>query len=164
MRHLIGFLLALAALAALYFGAARGVTEILALRGAAGRGWPPLGHGLTSTPGLLALGGLLGTGVLIGVLVAVRRISALASGLPGAVLLGWSALYVLRGGEALRYLPLRGSSFGAGAAYLVGNGALALAGAAMIVPLFLPSRWRRAVTEAEDYEDAGEPAPTGLLP
>src|SRR5579875_833465 len=155
MRHLIGFLLALAALAALYFGAARGVTEILALRGAAGRGWPPLGHGLTSTPGLLALGGLL---------VAVRRISALASGLPGAVLLGWSALYVLRGGEALRYLPLRGSSFGAGAAYLVGNGALALAGAAMIVPLFLPSRWRRAVTEAEDYEDAGEPAPTGLLP
>jgi hypothetical protein len=56
--------------------------------------------------------------------------------------------------NAVRYLPLPGSSFTAGLTYLLFNGVLALLGAAMIIPLAVPSRWRRRnLDEAEDDLD-----------
>jgi len=45
--------------------------------------------------------------------------------------------------RAMRYIPLRAHPYGAGFAALLETGLLALAGAAMVVPLFVPSRWRR---------------------
>ena len=33
------------------------------------------------------------------------------------------------------------------------RGALMLVGAALIIPLFMPSRWRSGLAEVEDYDD-----------
>ncbi len=98
--------------------------------------------------------------------MAVRRVSALAPGLPGLALLGWSAMLLLRGRQALTYLPMAGSQEAAGFTVLLASGALALAGAAMIIPLFMPSRWRSTATETEDYDDDDYAATTalGLVP
>jgi hypothetical protein len=45
---------------------------------------------------------------------------------------------------------------------MLASGVLALAGMAMIVPLFMPSRWHPAPGEEDDAEPS-LPAPTGLL-
>ena len=163
MRHLTGFLLALALSAALFFGAGWGVTRFKVLQA---------GHGTsgqvawTSPHTVLPLAALLGTGLLLGLLVALRRVSALAAGLPGLALLGWSAMLLLRGRQALSYLPMAGSREAAGFTALLTSGALALAGTAMIVPLFMPSRWHGTAAEAEDFDDDDYAATTalGLVP
>ena len=77
-------------------------------------------------------------------MIAVRAISPLAPGLPGLVLLAWSALLAVREHQALRWIPLQDHAFGAGYRALLVSGVLALLGAAMIVPLFIPARWRAA--------------------
>src|ERR1700678_2614003 len=126
MRHLVGFVLALTLLAALFFGAGWGVAKIIELRGpvtAAGAG-----HALTSSQGLLAVGVVAATGLLLGLLLAVPLVSPLATGLPGLVLLGWSALVVSHSHYVLKYLPLAGTHFAAGITYLLFNGVLALIG------------------------------------
>jgi len=58
-------------------------------------------------------------------------------------MLGWTALYVFSTQRALRYIPLRTRPYGQGFTLLLETGLLALAGAAMVIPLFVPSRWRR---------------------
>jgi hypothetical protein len=45
--------------------------------------------------------------------------------------------------RAVHYIPLRGDNFGAGFEAMLINGVLAAAGLALVVPLFIPSRWRR---------------------
>jgi hypothetical protein len=95
---------------------------------------------LHSTP-LLALGALLGTAVLAGLLVMIRRISPLAAGLPGLALLAWTGLYLASVQRAVNLIPLRSHAFGAGWQGLLGSGLLAAAGAVMVFPLFVPSRW-----------------------
>jgi hypothetical protein len=164
MRHLIGLILALALSAALFFGAAWGVNRIIELRGtvtAAGTQ-----HALTSTHGLIAVSAVAAVGLAIGILMAVPAISPLATGLPGLVLLGWSALVVVHNHYAFRYLPLPGTHFGEGFSYLLFNGILALAGAAMIIPLAIPSRWRRPRLYIDDEaeEDFSVPTALGLTP
>ncbi len=163
MRHLIGFILALALAAALFFGAGWGVARIIALRGAVtGLGAE---HALTGTNGLTAVAAVVCTGLLVGLFLAAPGVSPLATGLPGLVLLGWSALVVIHSKYAVRYLPLPGSHFTAGVTYLLFNGVLALLGAAMIIPLALPSRWRRRYDQAEeDDEDFSVHAALGLVP
>ena len=89
MRHITGFFLALAISAALFFGGGWGIARFSALE--AGQGLRTA-HALTDPHNLLPLAALLGTGLLLGILLAVRRVSALATGLPGLALLGWSAL------------------------------------------------------------------------
>jgi hypothetical protein len=42
----------------------------------------------------------------------------------------------------VHYIPLRGDMFGHGFEALLINGVLGFAGLALIVPLFIPSRWR----------------------
>jgi hypothetical protein len=164
MRHLVGLVLALALLAALFFGAGGGVEKIIELRGpvtATGAS-----HALTSPQGLVAVGAVAGTGLLLGLLLAVPQVSPLATGLPGLVLVGWSALVVLHSRYVLRYLPLASTHFAAGINYLLLNGVLALLGVTMLIPLAVPSRWRRRRLEADDEEsdDIDVRAALGLIP
>ncbi|HUJ04720.1 MAG TPA: hypothetical protein VLX31_01280 [Streptosporangiaceae bacterium] len=161
MRHLIGLLLALATAAALFFAACWGIGQITTLHGpGAGLG---TGH-LTSVHGLAAIAALIGTGLLIGVALAAPRISPLAGGLPGLVLLAWTGLVIAHSALALRYLPLPGSEDSTVLVYLLVHGILGLLGAAMIVPVLVPSRWRRPEYEEDDEEDFSVPAALGLVP
>jgi hypothetical protein len=160
VRHLTGFILALSVLAALFFGAGWGTAEIAGLNGAASG----LGPALTSTHGLIAVGVVAAVGVLLGLAMAGPSISPLAAGLPGLVLLGWSAVMVADSSYTLRYLPLRHSPFTSGTTFLLLHGILALAGAAMIIPLFIPSRWRGRDGYVEEDEDFSVPAALGLVP
>jgi len=162
MRHITGFVLALILSAALFFGAGWGISKFSAMQ--AGHGTRAL-SAWASLHNALPLAALIGTGLLIGILLAVRPVSALATGLPGLALLGWSALVLVRGSQALGYLPMSGSHFAAGFATLSSSGALAVAGSAMIIPLFMPTRWRGSGEEVleldEEYATSSE---LGLVP
>ena len=156
MRHLIGLILGLALAGAMFFAAGWGAEHVPAL----------VGHsvGLPSRTGLIGLAMMLGTGLLLGLLLAVPAVSPLATGLPGLVLLGWTALLAVSSHRALAWIPLQGHAFGAGFRILLLNGTLALLGMAMIVPMFLPSRWRTGRYYDDDDSDVLEvSAPTGLL-
>jgi len=154
MRHLTGIILAIALSAALFFGAGWGFTHLT--------GIAAHGTGLASPAGLIALSVLAATGLFLGIAVAVRAISPLAPGLPGLALLAGSALLAVRASLVLRWIPLQGHSYGAGFRALLVSGVLALLGAAMVVPLFIPARWRAA--RAEDGDDSDSVlAVTGLL-
>jgi hypothetical protein len=154
MRHLFGVVLALVMAAALFVGAGWGVAKATSLHAS--------GSSLTSTHGVIALAALVGVGLLLGILLAVPAISPLATGLPGIVLLGWTALLAVSTRRAERLIPLHGHSFAVGFGTMLTGGVLALAGAVMIVPLFVPSRWRRQyLDDDEDYAD--EPSGIGLM-
>ena len=155
MRHLIGLILGLALTAGVFFAAGWGAEHVPAL----------VGHsiGLPSRTGLIGLAVMLGAGLVVGILLAVPAVSPLATGLPGLVLLGWTALLALSAHRALAWIPLQGHTFGAGFRVLLVNGTLAFAGMAMIVPLFLPSRWRTGTYEDEDILDDEVAETTGLL-
>jgi hypothetical protein len=154
MRHLIGLILAIALAAAVFFGGGWGAEHVPAL----------VGHsvGLPSRTGLIGVAVMAGTGLLMGVLLVLPAVSPLATGLPGLVLLAWTALLAVSSHRALAWIPLQGHMFGAGFRVLLLNGTLTLAGVAMIIPLFLPGRWYWA-TEDEDSDDLDLPASTGLL-
>jgi hypothetical protein len=142
MRHVIGVVLAVVMAAVLFFAGTWGYLRLLRLPGA---GLPANGGSLLSHHAvLLSFGGLLLTGLVGGVLVAVPRISPLAAGLPGLALLGWTALFLARVHRAVSLIPLRDKAFGVGFEAMGINGILALAGIVLIIPLFIPSRWRRS--------------------
>jgi hypothetical protein len=153
MRHLVGVMLAIIMAAALYFAASWGYLKLLI--GPAGVGRLPAGGGslLHNHAVLEGFGALLGVGLLAGLLMAVPRISPLAAGLPGLALLAWSGLYLFSVRHAIQYIPLKTRPFGLGFETMLFDGVLAMVGVAMIVPLFVPSRWRgrREVTEPEPY-------------
>jgi hypothetical protein len=168
MRHWIGVGLAIVTAAALFLGGGWGVTRMSAL--------PAEGMGVTSPRGLSALGAMAGVGLLVGILIAVPKISPLASGLPGAVLLGWTALLSLSETMAVRLIPLKSDPAGAGFHVMLVSGVLALLGFAMIIPLFVPSRWWHDIRDEDEKgededEDGGRrqrrsrrpPPPPGLL-
>jgi hypothetical protein len=95
----------------------------------------------------------------------VRAVSPLAPGLPGLVLLAWSAQLAVSEHRALRWIPLPGHAFGAGFRALLVSGVLALLGAAMIIPLFLPARWRRAHSDGQPGgDDQPDQEPVLLAP
>jgi hypothetical protein len=155
MRHLFGFVLALALAAAIFFGATWGYLRLLRIpvvNGAAAT--LPAGGGslLHDKTVLLAFAALAGVGLLAGICVAVPWISPLAAGLPGLALIAWSALYLANVSRAVRYIPLKSDAFGDGFEALLVNGVLALAGLVLIVPLFIPARWRRGELP---YDDEG---------
>lgn len=146
MRHLIGFVLALALAAAVFFGASWGYLRLLrtpVVNGAAAT--LPAGGGslLHDKNVLLALAALAGVGLLAGILAAAPRVSPLAAGLPGLALIGWTILYLTSVRRAVDYIPLKSDAFGDGFEALLVNGVLAAAGLALVIPLFVPSRWRR---------------------
>ena len=153
MRHLVGVMLAIVMAAAVFFAASWGYLKLLI--GPAGLGRLPAGGGslLRNHAVLEGFGVLLAVGLLAGLLMAVPRISPLAAGLPGLALLAWTGLYLFNVRHAVQYIPLKSRPYGMGFEALLFDGVLALAGLAMVVPLFVPSRWRgrREVSEPEPY-------------
>ncbi len=156
MRHLYGAALAVAMAAAVFFAASWGYLRLLRLP----YGPLPAGGGslIHAHAVLEGFGALLGVGLLAGLLIAIPWVSPLASGLPGLVLLAWNGVYLFNVHNAVRAIPLQGYDYGAGFKALLFDGVLALAGLAMIAPMFIPSRWvRRAAVSA--YGPSAE-APT----
>jgi hypothetical protein len=151
VRHVLGLVLAVILAAVLFAGAGWGTWRIEALQAA--------GTSLTSISGLLALAALVGTGLLLGILLVAPRVSPLAAAVPGLALLAWSALRVVSVPRAERLIPLPGSHLAAGFQTLLAGGVLALLGAVMLVPLFVPSRWRRR----EIDDGFSRPTSTSLL-
>ena len=156
MRHRIGIVLAVIMTGVLFFPGAWGYLRLLRLPVPADQlsDLPAGGGSLISEHHvLLALAAVAGTALLAGILVAAPRISPLAAGLPGLLLLGWTGLYLANVRQGVDLIPLRSDPFGAGFEAMLFNGVLGAAGLAMIVPLFVPSRWRtRPLTGAVDDE------------
>ena len=142
MRHLVGVVLAIVLAAAVFFAASWGYLKLLI--GPAGLGALPGGGGslLHNRAVLEGFGALLGVGLIAGLLIAVPRISPLAAGLVGLALLAWTGLYLFSVRRAVQYIPLKTRPYGTGFEAMLFDGVLALAGLAMIIPLFIPSRWR----------------------
>ena len=147
MRHVLGVLLAASMALILFFVAGWGVARITSLHSG--------GVGLTGAGGLAALAAVIACGLLLGVLLAVPWISPLGAGLPGILLLGWSVLLVVSAGRATRLIPLQGHAYAAGFGSMLVTGVLAFAGAMMVIPLFVPSRWRPR--GGATYVDLDEP-------
>src|SRR6202167_5190597 len=145
MRHVTGIGLAIILAGAVFFAGGWGYLRLLRLSPASA-GTPALpaagANLLHDTPVLYAVAALAGTALLAGVFIAGRGISPLAAGLPGLALVAWTVWYGLSMRRAVQYIPLRGDMFGAGFAAMLMNGLLAAAGLALVVPLFIPSRWR----------------------
>ena len=153
MRHLVGVMLAIVMAAALFFAASWGYLKLLI--GPTPPGTLPGGGGslLHNHAVLEGFGALLWVALVAGLLIAVPRISPVASGLPGLVLLAWTGLYLFSVRHAVQYIPLKSRAYGTGFEAMLFDGVLALVGLAMVIPLFVPSRWRgrREVTEPEPY-------------
>jgi hypothetical protein len=146
MRHLLGVMGAIALAAAVFFAAGWGYLRLLrvpVINGGASTLPAQGGELLHSTNVLYAFAAVAGTGLLAGIFIAVRWVSPLAAGLPGLALIGWTVAYGFSVRRAVHYIPLRGDTFGAGFEAMLMNGVLAAAGLALVVPLFIPSRWRR---------------------
>jgi hypothetical protein len=157
MRHRIGIVLAVIMAGALFFPGAWGYLRLLRLPAPADQlSDLPAGGGslLSYHHVLLALAALIGTFLLAGILIAVPRISPLAAGLPGLLLLGWTALYLVNVRQGVDLIPLRSDPFGAGFEAMLFNGILGAVGLALILPMFVPSRWR--ARQADEIEDMPE--------
>jgi hypothetical protein len=153
MRHLIGVALAIVMAAAVFFAGSWGYLKLLA--GPATSVLPAGGGSLIHDHAVLeGFAALLAVGLLAGLLMVLPVISPLASGLPGLALLAWTGLYLFNVRRAVHYIPLKSQTYAAGFQALLFDGVLALIGVAMIIPLFVPSRWRRrpAVTAPAPYE------------
>ena len=153
MRHLVGVVLAIVLAAIVFFAASWGYLKLLI--GPARTGTLPGGGGslLHNHAVLEGFGVLLAVGLIAGLLIAAPRISPLAAGLVGLALLAWTGLYLVSVRRAVQYIPLKGRPYGAGFEAMLFDGVLALVGLALVIPLFIPSRWRskRAVTESAPY-------------
>jgi hypothetical protein len=173
MRHLIGIGLAVLLSAAVFFGGGWAYSR-LASRNLGSEWSLPAGGGnfmgnSVVTGGLAAMASVA---LLIGLALVIRWVSPLAAGLPGLVLLGWTALYVASPARAIEYIPLKGHNFGLGFAGLGTTGILGAAGVVLVMPLFFPSRWYRPApvdVDADDEDDLIEattvtsPTRTGLV-
>lgn len=141
MRHVYGAALAIVMAAAVFFAGSWAYLRLLRLPGGA---LPAGGGSLVHNHAVLeGFGVLLAVGLLAGLLIAIPWISPLASGLPGLALLGWTGLYLFSVRNAIRLIPLKRYDYGAGFEALLFDGVLAAVGLAMVVPMFIPSRWVR---------------------
>jgi hypothetical protein len=163
MRHLIGAVLAIVMAAAVFFAGSWGYLKLLS---GSAKGTLPAGSGslIHDHAVLEGFGVLLAVGLLAGILMVVPMISPLAAGLPGLALLAWTGLYLFSVRRAIQYVPLKSQTYSTGFEALLFDGVLALAGLAMIIPLFVPSRWRSRAAAARsapfdtapgDYPDLG---------
>jgi hypothetical protein len=167
VRHVIGILLAIGLAAAVFFAAGWGYLRLLrvpVVNGGASTLPAQGGSLLHNTSVLEAFGAVAGTALLAGIFIAVRQVSPLAAGLPGLALIAWTVVYGFSVRRAVHYIPLRGDTFGAGFEAMLMNGVLAAAGLALVVPLFIPSRWRgRPAGVAADDTQVLEPTNISLL-
>jgi hypothetical protein len=166
MRHLAGIVLAIAAALVVFFAGGWGYLRLLRVPPASGSlaGLPAGGGSLAGNHSVLAsLGALLATGLVVGILIGAPRISPLAAGLPGLAMLALTGLYLASVRHAVQVIPLRTQTFGAGFEAMLIDGVLALAGLAMVIPMFVPSRWRRAGRAGPGAAAGSGPAASGLL-
>lgn len=165
MRHLFGIILAIVMAGVVFFAGAWGYLRLSRVATAASL--PANGGALIHDQSvLLGLAAVAGTGLLAGILMAAPRISPLAAGLSGLLLLAWTGVYLVNVRFAIDLIPLASRDYGAGFKALLESGILGAAGLGMIFPLFVPSRWRRggsAVAESADADDyvASLTAPVG---
>jgi hypothetical protein len=173
MRHVCGVVFAVLLAAGAFFGgawgymfAARGLAASAAANsGGPDGGLPAAGGSLFENAHVMVGGGaLLAVGLAAGLLLVIPWVSPLAAGLPGLVLVAWTVLYLADVREAVRLIPLKGQDSGSGFEVLLFAGLLGMAGLAMIVPLFIPSRWRRR-PRVPVYAALGEhtPAPPAAV-
>lgn len=175
MRHLIGIGLAVLLSAAVFFGGGWAYGRLSARNLGSEFSLPAGGGNFMSnsvvTGGLAAMASVA---LLIGLALVIRWVSPLATGLPGLILLGWTALYVVSPARAIDYVPLKGHNFGLGFAGLGTTGILGAAGLVLVMPLFFPSRWVRPAPAGVDAIDEDEddlieattvvsPSKTGLV-
>jgi hypothetical protein len=156
MRHRIGIGLAVVISAAIFFGGGWAFNRLFTRNLGSEWSLPAGGGNFTSnsvvTSGLAAMAGVA---LLIGLALVIRWVSPLATGLPGLVLLAWTALYVVGPARAVHYIPLKAHNVGLGFAGLGTTGILGAAGVVLVMPLFLPSRWRRPVSDDAGADDIG---------
>jgi hypothetical protein len=168
MRHRIGLVLAVIMAGVLFFPGAWGYLRLLRLPVPADQlSNLPAGGGslLPDHHMLLALAALAGSALLAGLLIVVPRVSPLAAGLPGLVLLGWTALYLVNVRQGVDLIPLRSDPFGAGFEAMLFSGILGAAGLVMILPMFVPSRWRgRQVGQSEATPEFAPSPDVTLVP
>jgi len=161
MRHRIGIVLAVVMTGALFFPGAWGYLRLLRVPAPSDQlsDLPAGGGSLISEHHvLLALAAVAGTALLAAILIAAPRVSPLAAGLPGLLLLGWTGLYLASVRQAVDLIPLRADPFGAGFEAMLFNGVLGAAGLGLVVPLFIPARWRarRPAVADEFFPDVPE--------
>lgn len=152
MRHVLGFILAIVLAAAIYVGASWGFLRLHAITATA-----TTGAVVHNRDGMYAVAVLAGVALLTGILLVAPRVSALATVLPGLVLVAWTVLYIVNIHRAIELVPLKGQDYGRGFRDLLAAGALGGAGIVMLIPLFVPSRWRRPRRYPVDDD------PNGLL-
>lgn len=152
MRHLAGIVLAAVAAVVIFFAGGWGYLKLLrapAPASAVAAGLPAGGGSLLHNhSALAALAALLAVGLVAGLLIAIPWVSPLAAGLPGLALLALTGLYLASVRHAVRLIPLKTHIYGQGFEAMLFNGVLALAGLAMVIPLFVPSRWRRRTMDS----------------
>lgn len=163
MRHVLGVGLAIIMVLVAFFGGSWGYLRLLqvpVLNGATST-LPAAGGSLLHDRNvLLAFGAVAGVALLAGLLTVGPRVSPLAAGLPGLLFIAWTVLYGVHVSEAVRYIPLKHDAYGYGFEALLFNGVLAVAGIVMIIPLFVPSRWRRhRIAVAGEYGGGAGAAP-----
>lgn len=164
-RHLAGIGLALVMVLAMFFLGAWGYVRLLRLPAASNApvsALPAHGGSLLAAHGVLAaIGAIAVTGLLAGILIAYPRISPFAPGLAGLFMIAWEALYLVSVRHAVEIIPLKAHAFGSGWEGLLFNGILGAAGLMLIIPLFVPSRWRGR-RDDDEYEDEDEDYVGGL--
>lgn len=147
MRHLLGVALGAVLFAVILFEvswATIAMTTAVGIYHSTGRSYE--GLGIVVVCGLYA-----------GVLLTVRGISPLATGLPGIALLLMSLFVVISPRYGYDLVPLSLSSVrGSGFSALLETGAAALAGAIFVIPVFIPSRWRES---SGAVSSVGSPSP-----
>lgn len=152
MRHVFGVLVGLVVAAVLLFGAGWAVQEA-----GVSLASPPVESG---SKVWIALGAMAAIGLLAG-LVAVGRLSPLATFVPSMVLLAWTVVYALDVHRALGLVPddpvfhpllLQA---GRGMGLLLTTGVYALLGVLLFLPVLMPSRWASRFRD-EEYEEADD--------
>jgi hypothetical protein len=148
MRHLFGIILAIVMAGVLAAGT-WGYLRLTTLAGHLSR-LPGGGGSLLSGHGArAALIAVAGAGLLAGILVAMPRISPLAPGLPGLLLLGAAAAYMISTSRVADLIHLRSSPYGPGPVTMLSGGILGAVGLMMTIPIFIPSRWRSRARAAK---------------
>ena len=66
--------------------------------------------------------------------------------------------------QATRLVPLQGHASRRASRSMLVTGVLAFAGTMMVIPLFVPSRWRRSYGDEADEDYVDMPPAIGLIP
>ncbi len=138
MRHVIGFLAGLVLAPVLLLGSGWAFTRIGGLGGGE--------TAFLTTSGLLTLAGLFGLALLLGLIMVPPRLTPLLPGITGMSLVAFTAVNVLRPElfERLPSVPGLG-----GALTLTGLGLYLPLAFALVMPMFVGSRWVRETVYEE---------------